>query len=97
MRTKSESALKAFRAAMSDRKFGSWVLVPVGGNGQPAATFSPTGSNTFEENVSLGFVEFHGPAAAGGLGDIFFNVAVAVLLRIISQHYISRIAAMAGG
>ncbi|ENH72783.1 hypothetical protein FOC1_g10013454 [Fusarium oxysporum f. sp. cubense race 1] len=64
--------------------------------GWPVATFEASGGNTFEDNAALGVFEFHGPAAVGQLGDIFANVSIAILLRIISQHYISRIAALAG-
>lgn len=67
-----------------------------GGDGNPAAVFEPTGGNTFEKDSDLGVFSFGGPAAQGELGDVFMNVVVAVMLRIISQHYIARIANLAG-
>ncbi|EXK46414.1 hypothetical protein FOMG_00136 [Fusarium oxysporum f. sp. melonis 26406] len=90
------STLRQIIKAFSESDFGSWELVPVLGQGWPIATFEASGGNTFEDNAALGVFEFHGPAAVGQLGDIFANVSIAILLRIISQHYISRIAALAG-
>lgn len=90
------STLRQIVKAFSESDFGSWELVPVLGQGWPIATFEASGGNTFEDNAALGVFEFHGPAAVGQLGDIFANVSIAILLRIISQHYISRIAALAG-
>ncbi|RKL08334.1 hypothetical protein BFJ68_g9470 [Fusarium oxysporum] len=90
------STLRQIVKAFSESDFGSWELVPVLGQGWPIATFEASGGNAFEDNAALGVFEFHGPAAVGQLGDIFANVSIAILLRIISQHYISRIAALAG-
>ncbi|CZR35754.1 uncharacterized protein FPRO_00123 [Fusarium proliferatum ET1] len=90
------STLRQIVEAFSESDFGSWELVSVLGQGWPIATFHASGGNTFEDNAALGVFEFHGPAAIGQLGDIFANVSIAILLRIISQHYISRIAALAG-
>ncbi|KAF4429953.1 hypothetical protein FACUT_8993 [Fusarium acutatum] len=88
--------LRQIVGAFSESNLGSWELVPILGQGWPIATFEASGGNTFENNAALGVFEFHGPAAVGHLGDILANVSIAILLRIISQHYISRIAAMAG-
>ncbi|KAF5649986.1 hypothetical protein F52700_425 [Fusarium sp. NRRL 52700] len=95
-KTQQTSTLRQIVEAFSDSDFGSWELVPVFVQGWPLATFDASGGNTFEENAALGVFEFHGPAAIGQLGDIFTNVSIAILLRIISQHYFSRIAALAG-
>ncbi|QGI75145.1 hypothetical protein CEK25_000051 [Fusarium fujikuroi] len=95
-KTQKQSTVGQIVEAFSDSDFGSWELVPGLGQSWPMATFEATGGNTFEDNAALGVFEFHGPAAIGQLGDIFVNVSIAILLRIISQHYISRIAALAG-
>lgn len=71
------------------------MVEPANVNGPVAASFSPAGGNTFEEDSALDLFELHGPAAAGVMGNVFVNISIAVLLRIISQHYISRIAALA--
>ncbi|KAH7227081.1 uncharacterized protein BKA55DRAFT_584117 [Fusarium redolens] len=96
MKTQESSTLGQIVEAFSESDLGSWKLVPVLGQGWPVATFEASGGNTFEDNAALGVFEFHGPAAVGNLGDFFTNVSIAILLRIISQHYISRIAALAG-
>ncbi|KAG5746573.1 hypothetical protein H9Q69_006096 [Fusarium xylarioides] len=90
------STLRQIVEAFSDSDLGSWELVPTLGQGWPIATFEASGGNTFKDNAALGVLQFHGPAAVGQLGDIFTNVSIAILLRIISQHYFSRIAALAG-
>nr|RBQ94407.1 hypothetical protein FVER53263_21127 [Fusarium verticillioides] len=95
-KTQNTSTLRQIVEAFSDSDFGSWELVPVSGQGWPIATFEASGGNTFEDNAALGVFEFHGPAAVGQFGDTFANVSIAILLRIISQHYFSRIAALAG-
>ncbi|KAH7182104.1 hypothetical protein DER46DRAFT_587843 [Fusarium sp. MPI-SDFR-AT-0072] len=95
-KTQQTSTLRQIVEAFSESDLGSWELVPVLGQGWPIATFDASGGNTFEDNAALGVFEFHGPAAVGQLGDIPANVSIAILLRIISQHYISRIAALAG-
>ncbi|KAI1018468.1 hypothetical protein LB503_005547 [Fusarium chuoi] len=95
-KTQKQSTMRQIVETFSESDFGSWELVPVLGQGWPIATFEAAGGNTFEDNAALGVFEFHGPAAIGQLGDIFINVSIAILLRIISQHYISRIAALAG-
>jgi len=93
---KSPSTIKHIIGSISQSKFGRWELVPAsGGNGNPAAVFEPAGGNTFEKNSDLGVFSFRGSAAEGGLGDVFVNVVVAVLLRIMSQHYIARIVSLA--
>ncbi|EKJ68368.1 hypothetical protein FPSE_11376 [Fusarium pseudograminearum CS3096] len=91
----SSSTIKKFFGSMSQSKLGSWELVPASGQGAPAASLEAAGGNTFEEDSALGEFMFYGPASVGQMGDIFVNVSIAVLLRIISQHYISRIAALA--
>lgn len=93
--TQNSSSLKRLIGMGSDKTLGTWKLVPAGGSGQPVATFQAGGGNTFEEDAALGYFQFHGPAANGGLGDVFNNVAIAVLLRIISQHYVGRLASLA--
>ncbi|KAF5611957.1 uncharacterized protein FSUBG_1984 [Fusarium subglutinans] len=95
-KTQQTSTLRQIVEAFSESDLGSWELIPVSGQGWPIATLHASGGNTFEDNAALGVFEFHGPAAMGQLGDIFANVSIAILLRIISQHYISRIAALAG-
>ncbi|KAF5023429.1 hypothetical protein F66182_4529 [Fusarium sp. NRRL 66182] len=87
---------KTLAGSSSQRKIGRWELVPVSGEDWSAATFEPSGGTTFDKDVELGVFQFHGPASTGQLGDIFANVGVAILLRILSQHYISRIATLAG-
>lgn len=82
--------------AKSHKTLGSWELVPSAG-GHAAARFISGGGDSFEDNADLGRVEYLGHAGNGGLGDVFFNVSVAVLLRIVSQHYLSRIDALGGG
>ncbi|KAM0544237.1 hypothetical protein ACHAPJ_011926 [Fusarium lateritium] len=96
-KAESSSTLKRIigSSSASGSKLGDWELVPTLGQGWPAASFEPSGGTTFDEDAALGVLEFHGPAAAGQLGDIFINVSIAIMLRIISQHYISRIAALA--
>ncbi|KAF9777088.1 hypothetical protein IL306_004635 [Fusarium sp. DS 682] len=89
------STLKQIVNAFSESDLGGWELVPVSGQVWPMASFEPSGGNTFKDNTALGVFEFHGPAAVGQLGDIFANVSIAILLRIMSQHYISKIAALA--
>ncbi|KAL6920617.1 hypothetical protein FSHL1_004595 [Fusarium sambucinum] len=93
--TESSSTIKKFIGSMSQSKLGSWELVPASGQGTPAASLETAGGNTFEKDSALGEFIFYGPASIGQMGDIFINVSIAVLLRIISQHYISRIAALA--
>ncbi|KAF4497409.1 hypothetical protein FAGAP_6431 [Fusarium agapanthi] len=95
-KTQRTSTLRQVVEAFSESDLGSWDLVPVSGQGWPIATFHASGGNTFEDNAALGVFEFNGPAAIGQLGDIFANVSIAILMRIISQYYISRIAALAG-
>ncbi|KAF4334928.1 hypothetical protein FBEOM_11224 [Fusarium beomiforme] len=95
-KTDERSTLKQIINAFSEGELGGWELVPVSGQGWPMAIFHPAGGNTFEDNAALGVFDFFGPAAVGQLGDIFTNVSIAILLRIISQHYISKIAALAG-
>ncbi|KAF5597954.1 hypothetical protein FPANT_3947 [Fusarium pseudoanthophilum] len=95
-KTQQTSTLRQIIEAFSDSDFGSWELISVLEQGWPIATFEASGGNTFEDNAALGVFQFHGPAAVGQLGDIFTNVSIAILLRIISQHYFSRIAALAG-
>jgi hypothetical protein len=95
-KTQQTSTLRQIIEAFSDSDFGSWELVPDLGQGWPIATFEASGGNTFEDNAALGVFEFHGPAAVGNLGEILTNVSIAILLRMISQHYFSRIAALAG-
>ncbi|KAF4446847.1 hypothetical protein F53441_9551 [Fusarium austroafricanum] len=85
------STINKIIGAFSEDDLGAWDLITVSGEG-PAATFEPSGGNTFENNAALGVFEFHGPAAVGQLGDIFVNVSIAIFLRIISQHYIKKIA-----
>ncbi|KAJ4014182.1 hypothetical protein NW752_005900 [Fusarium irregulare] len=92
----STSSLKRFFGSSSQSKFGSWDLIPASGQGPPAATFEAGGGNTSENDAAIGEYLFFGPAAVGQMGDIFINVSIAILLRIISQHYISRIAASVG-
>ncbi|KAF5975616.1 hypothetical protein FCOIX_7657 [Fusarium coicis] len=94
--TQQTSTLRQIIEAFSDSEFGSWELVPDLGQGWPIATFEASGGNTFEDNAALGVFEFHGPAAVGNLGEILTNVSIAILLRMISKHYFSRIAALAG-
>ncbi|KAF4972881.1 hypothetical protein FSARC_652 [Fusarium sarcochroum] len=94
-KAQTSCTLKRLIGSGSGNKFGSWELVVASNEGWPAATFEPSGGTTLEEDAALGVFEFHGPAAAGQLGDIFVNVGIAVMLRIISQHYISRIASLA--
>lgn len=94
--SKHQSTVGKFFGAMSTSKIGLWELIPVAGNHPPAAAFVPSGGNTLQDDAALGLFEFFGPASVGGLGDEFINVSVAVLLRIISQHYIGKLASMAG-
>jgi hypothetical protein len=91
LRPKSPSTIKHILGSISQGSFGRWELVPAfGGNGNPAAVFEPAGGSTFEKDSDLGAFKFRGSAAEGALGDVFMNVVVAVLLRIMSQHYIAR-------
>ncbi|OAL00491.1 hypothetical protein IQ06DRAFT_293816 [Phaeosphaeriaceae sp. SRC1lsM3a] len=95
-RSSSSSTMKHVISFISQSSFGRWELVPAsGGNGNPAAVFEPAGGNMLKKDSDLGVFAFSGPAAEGQLGDVFMNVAVAVLLRIMSQHYIARIASLA--
>jgi hypothetical protein len=94
VKVSSYATLKGFLGMGSAKKLGTWELMPAGG-GQVAATFTAEGGNTFQENAALGFVEFRGRALDGHMGMWFPNVVIAILLRIISQHYIASIAALA--
>jgi hypothetical protein len=95
-KAESSSAIKNFFGSGSQSKLGSWDLIPASGQGGSAASFEAAGGGTSEQDAALGVFMFHGPAAVGQMGDIFMNVSIAILLRIISQHYISRIAASVG-
>ncbi|KPA36783.1 hypothetical protein FLAG1_10426 [Fusarium langsethiae] len=95
-KAESSSTIKRFFGSMSQSKLGSWELIPASGQGAPAASLEAAGGSTSEPDSALGEFMFYGPASVGQVGDIFMNVSIAVLLRIISQHYISRIAASAG-
>ena len=67
-KSNGSSTLKQFLGSVSERKLGTWELVSAGGRGQCAATFRAEGGNTFERDAALGYFEFQGPAANGGLG-----------------------------
>ncbi|RGP74491.1 hypothetical protein FLONG3_6050 [Fusarium longipes] len=92
----SSLTIKNFFGSGSQSKLGSWDLIPASGQGPSVASFEAAGGSTSEQDAMLGEFMLRGPASVGQMGDIFVNVSIAVFLRIISQHYISRIAASVG-